>query len=533
MAIDIQGMGGSALRLAVAVDLTRNGTFSDSNEDITGYVKSIEWQNGFAQPFDVIARDTSLRLTLNNADKRFSPENTGGALGKNFTRGRVIRVSASYSGSAFTMLNAWIGAIRPSAGKFLDRQVEVETEGYMSRAQKAEVFIPVQSSKTADQVIGTVMSNTNIYPPGFTGRWLLGTIGFSELGENTILGVTSDYLNAETGKSTFVFAGDNWHDGVSVYGALKELSGREFGRLYLDRSGIINWWNRHHLITATTISASFNDTMQGIGYEYGDDVINRVIVQARPRLVSASGQTLGQTDRAFKVKASGSALVAFRYADQSSGANISGCAAISPSRNTDFTGNTASDGSGTDNTSLFSTCIINQYATRTEVMFGNSHTADLWVGSGAKIRGTKITDWGQVDMVRQDDASIGLYGRQLWSYPYAMDNISDASALVDYMADIRNEPRGRVITMTITPRNSAALMTQAMQRTIGDRIAIAETQTGTAADYFIIGEIHKFDMGAVNYQVTWLLERADANQYWVLGATGFSELGQTTYLGPL
>ena len=521
------------MTLQVAVDLNRSGTFADSNEDITGYVKSIEWQNGFAQPFDVIARDTTMQMVLNNADRRFSPEKTDGALGKNFTRGRVLRVSTSYGGSAFTMLYAWMGVIRPVAGKYLERGAEVETEGYMARAQKAEVFISVQSSKTADQVIGTVLEQTNIYPPGFTGRWLLGIVGFGELGENTILGATSDYLDAEAGKSTFVFAGDNWADGVSVYGALQELSGREFGRLYLDRSGIINFWNRHHLILATTVSASFNDTMQGIAYEYGEDVINRVIIQARPRLVSASGQTLGQTDRAFKVKASGSSLVAFRYADQSSGAKISGCAAISPSRNADFTGNAASDGSGADNTSLISTCIINQYATRTEVMFANADTADLWVGSGAKIRGTKITDWGQVDVVRQDDASIALYGRQSWSYPYAMDNIPDASGLVDYMADLRREPRGRVIAMTFTPRTSSALMTQAMQRTIGDRIAITETQTNTAADYFIIAEIHKFYLGAFVYTVTWLLERADTNQYWVLGTTGFGELGETTYLGPL
>lgn len=525
---------GSSVTIEVAADLNKDGDFSDSGEDITAFVKSAEWQLGFADQFEAIARDTTVRLILDNSDKRFSPEVVSGvSVFSTSTPGKVVRIRTTHGPKTRVMALGWMLAMKPTAGKWGPRVADVDTEGFLGRAQNAEVFIPAQQNVTADQVITTILSNALLYPPGFTGRWLLGEIGFGELGENTVLGAVTDYFSGDVGKTTFVFAGDNWHDGTSVLGALRDTAGREAGRVYVDRDGVIRFWNRHRLITTTTVSASFNDTMAGIEYEYGSDIVNRVTVRARPRKLSASGQTLGQIDRAFEVPASGSALIAFRFEDQADGARISGSALISPSPNLDFTANSASDESGTDKTASVSTCIQDGAATRAAVVFSNSDSAAVWVASAAKVRGTKITDYGVIDAEKQDDGSIGDFGRQLWSYPYEMDNLADAQNIANYIVTSRKDPRGRVKRMTLRPRKNETLMTQALARTIGDRLAITETQTGAAADYFIIGEIHRLDMAGMDYTVTWILEPADANQYWILGSAGFSELGQTTTLGPL
>jgi len=514
----------------VAVDLNADEDFADANEDLSAYVLAAEWQIGFVEPYQVIARDSSLRLTLRNSDKRFSPENASSALYPNFTRGRALRIQSTFQAVTRTMILGWLGPIRPEPDTRGARRTEVEGEGYFTRAMRAEIALPVQQSKTADQVIDAILQNSILYPPGFGGRWLLGEAGHSELGENTILGALTDYLNAETGKTTFDYIGDQWSRGVSVYGALRDTAGREYGRLFVDRAGTVRFWNRHHFLVNLTVAAIFTDSMSGIEYTYGDDLVNIAKVRARPRKVGASPETLGQIDQAVKINALSTAQVTFRYGDQTSGAKIAGQNALAPVAGTDFTANSAEDGSGTDYTGSVSAAITKEQAASCTVTFTSTAVVPVWIQSGAKVRGTRVTDWGEIEKVVQDDTSVAAYDRQVFNYEHEMDNADDAEGLAYLFVAERKNPRGVVRSMTLDARRSDALMTQCLTRTIGDRITITESQTGVSADYFIIGERHQVE--AKQYVVTWYLEPAIIHAFWVLGEAGYSELGETTVLGP-
>jgi len=57
-----------------------------------------------------------------------------------------------------------------------------------------------------------------------------------------------------------------------------------------------------------------------------------------------------------------------------------------------------------------------------------------------------------------------------------------------------------------------------------------ESQTQANGDWFIVSEQHSLNS---DYRVTWKLEDAGTIIYWALGNTGASEIGQTTWLGPL
>ena len=70
-------------------------------------------------------------------------------------------------------------------------------------------------------------------------------------------------------------------------------------------------------------------------------------------------------------------------------------------------------------------------------------------------------------------------------------------------------------------------LTQVLERTLFDRITIAETQTGHTADYFIIAEEHAVDLGGFRHTVSWLLEPAAASAFWIIGT---SLLDQDTIL---
>jgi len=519
--------------LSVKCDLNRDGDFSDSNEDLSDDVMRADWQIGFANPFDPISRTATCKLLLKNSDKKYSPENSSSAIYGDWTNGRVITTVTTYSATDRTMFVGWITKIRPSPGIYGERKTVVEAEGYFSRASRTEIFIPLQENVTADQVIETILMQSLVYPPGFTGRWLIGITGHSEIGENTILGAVSDYLSAQTGDITFLYIGDQWVNGTTVYGALRDVAGRENGRIFVDRSGVINFWNRDYLITNTTVDSTLDNSMVGVDYDYGGDIVNKCIVTYRTRLVGSSPETLGQTDQAIKVKASSDRVITFRYADQSvSGAKIAGKDAITPQQTTDFTATENEDGTGTDYTTSVTTVLTTEDATRSEVTFTNAAAVDVWIQPGAKIRGTKVTDFGELDVDAQDNASIKDYGYQVYKYPFVMDNADDAQSLADYIVNLRKDPRGEIKKVKLMPQKSDALMTDALSLTIGNRVTLSEDQTVVdAKDYFIIGEQHKFIQNKT-YECYWITEPADPNSYWNLGISGFSEIGETTYLGP-
>ena len=56
----------------VEVDWNRDGAYSE----VTEYVTELQWFLGFCAPYMGKASEAYLHLTLNNADKRFSPENS-------------------------------------------------------------------------------------------------------------------------------------------------------------------------------------------------------------------------------------------------------------------------------------------------------------------------------------------------------------------------------------------------------------------------------------------------------------------------
>jgi hypothetical protein len=515
---------------SVAIDLDGDGDYTETNEELAEYVQNATWSLGFSQPYDNIARAATLSLQLKNSDRRFSPEYTGSPIYPNFTRGKSIKITTTYEGVTRTMFVGTIDSIVPVPGQKKERYVTVTSNGLFNRMQNAEVFIAAQEDKRADEVIAAILLASGLVSSDFSGRWRLGIAGESELGDTTELGAVDDILTAEQGISVFEIIGDQWSDGVSVYGALRDTVGQEGGRLFVDRSGVINFWNRHHMILDTASLAAFDDEMSSLDYAYGEDVINHVIVRANPRSIGTSEETLGEIDQAVRIKAGDSKNVSFRYASQSAGVKIAGKNALAPVQTTDFTANSQEDGSGADLTANVSAAIIEESATRSQVTFTNSGPLDAWLQPGATIRGIKITDFGEVDVEAEDSGSISTYDRQRYTYPYVMDTVDAAEGMANLILARGKNPAGIARSMQIYPYSNPGLMGQALNLSVGSRITVAETQTAADGDYFIIGE--QWQLMKKWTAVTWMLEPASREQYWILGKIGFGELGQTTYLGP-
>ena len=504
----------------IAIDLNGDGDFTDANEDITSYVMpGSSWQLGFTEPYQAIARAATCTLILNNADKRFSPENSGGALYPDFDVGKKIKISANYSSTDYVLFNGRVDDIQPAPNTKGERKTTLISSGFLQEAQGAEVFIPVMENVTGDEVIAEILSNTTLYPAGLPAD--VWTLGVSALGTDSKLAAISGYLSAEVGKSTFTVIGDEWTDGISVYGALRDVAGREAGRVFVDRDGIINFWNRHYLIEKTSVDATLAETaFSNMGYVYGQRIINDVIVQARPRLIGSSVEQLAQIDKAVKIGAGKTKSINFRYRDQDSNAKISGKSLVQPVKTADYTATENEDGTGTDYTESVTAAIIDEKANRCKVEFANTAPVGVWLQPGAKIQGIKITDFGIVDAENDDETSIFVYQRQPFTYEFVMDDVDVAEGMSNYWLSIWKDPTGRITSVTLPAYRDATTLTQALTRTIGDRITLSETQTGNSADYFIIGEI--WSLGGKNAFVTWMLEPADNQAFWILNTSALN-----------
>jgi hypothetical protein len=215
------------------IDFDGTGAFAS---EVTSVLISAQWQLGFSQPFDLMARDNTAELVVQNITRDFSPEYASGAYYGNVLPGRAVKITSTYASVTRTMWLGWIASYQPSVNIKGDRTCKITCTGWFERAQRRESLIPIQLGQTADTVIGVILDESDILPPGISGRWILGV---SELGLGTYLGAITDYFDAlDTGDTTFAFAGD-WAANTSVYSAIREMVEREAGRVWQARGGAL------------------------------------------------------------------------------------------------------------------------------------------------------------------------------------------------------------------------------------------------------------------------------------------------------
>ncbi len=508
--------------ISVYIDLENDGNFTGG--DVSAYVITAGWQIGFESAFTSMARDNTASITFKNLDRRFSPEYASGPYFGKLTTGRTVKITATLSSITTVLYLGWIASISPTFGKFADRTCTIECTAWMERAQRAESLIDLQIEKTADEIIVAVLDGAAIYPPGFSGYWILGT---STIGVNTRVGSIASYFVAETGITTFAFAGD-WEAGTSVYDAIVQTLEREGGRLFVARNGILYFYNRHHFLVDTAIDASFTNSMTDISYSYGTQVSNFVTAKYQPRSVSAPGQTLATLGKEVFVSSATTGEINYRFTGEA-GETVAATAIITPVATTDYLANSLADGTGNNLTANVTASVSSSSATEATVYYVNSGP-DAYILGTSKIRGTMLTAYQEQSYTAEDAISITAFGRLAYDYPGIQDTITDAQTVADFYLAILKNPVGLVESVTFAGKNSA-IITSLLAQSIGSKIALSEFQTGIGGNWFIIGEAHEYSYD--DYRITWTLEDAGASAYWTIGNAGFSEIGVTTNVGPL
>ena len=509
------------VRATVAIEAQFSGSagaWSDITADVVSQSRLIaSYGISGGGPLDRVGQTGKMDFRLRN-DAR----NSGAKLGyyspghadvrSGFDIGIGIRLKASYSGSTFYKWRGKLSRIEPAPGKYLSRQTFCTALDWFDIAAKRKMRLQaIQLSQRADQAIATVVSSMTDLPAAST---------------------------LATGQDTFPTVFDETRDeSTSVLRELYKLTVSELGYLYMqgncDTGGVLRFEDRHYRPKYGSSSASLgNACMTGLRLERGTQLVyNRVKIDVAPRETGAAASILFQLQSKPLVAAGTCVLIEGRYTDPSNRGllRIGGASMISPASTTDYTMNSASDGSGTDRTANF-TVGASYGGNSVRYQVGNTGgTSDYVTLLQARGRPIIIKEPTVSEVFNQ--TSIDSYGENVLPLNMAyQDSALIANDAANSMLTNWKDPSNILESVEFQANGSDGLMKAALQREPGDKVTIAETMTALDSDFFINGV--EFTIAPPNaIKCKWTLTPAVATNYWILGTLGSSELGISTVLG--
>lgn len=498
------------------VDWENNNDFTDSIDDISADVLNAEWQLGIRKPFQDVSDGATAKLTLDNSGAKYTPENASSALYGYLLPQRRIKITNDDGVTVRTMFVGWIEfpsvnwtPASASTGKI---HATLMGQGAKLLLDNLEARLEQYTDVTADEVIADVLVQATI-PPASPGLWVLGQPGSTELGETTVLGSASDYSDLEVGITTFPTYGDK--ETRSGWDVIKEVTTAERGRFYFDRDGKAIFWNRHHLLTDTTNDGTVNTSSgympTGLKYTYGDQVVNVVKIDANPRQTGNS-ETLWSLDRTVTIPAQ--ETINFDIRLRKSNGQFAGASSLSGSPT--FSSGTA-------------VVTVTAEGGKAAVAVANSASQQA-IMTGLTVTGAPTIQQNAMSVTVEDSTSISAYGKRGLQVSLGpVEDYDDVRDIAQFELNRRKDPSGNVSELEFVNKDNGTANLHQLTWKIGTRLNVVASELSHDSDYFIIGERHKWGSGEV-HKTTYYLEPASKSQFWILGQSGFTELGETTTL---
>jgi hypothetical protein len=519
----------------IKLDIDRDNTFDHANDNITGYVLAASWVNGMLDSYDQVGSPSRLNLTLDNSSGDFSQDDAGATYYGKLSRGMLVRVRVTdpVGPTTHTMCILKITKLGYQSGSFTERKLTILCEDEMTNMLAREYQPPLQTNTSVDVALTDIFASGIFGYPYAKSYWCLGVPGASELGQKTTLLDHTTFINFDTGVSTFSYIGDNTGGGATnANSVIRDLLLAEDGRFFWDcRTSKAVFQNRHADLGKTSSSYTLNQaSILSAQYITDDDVINHLTIHYEPRAVGAAGSVLWSSDSVpITIKAGEKRSVRARFRDPDHpGSRVAAETVLPLSSAIDYAVNSVSDGSGTDKKGSVSVGMSND-AQSADISIKNYGSTAVYV-TLLQVRGTPLTRYEAASVKAIDGVSIGNYDHRFNEITVRLlDSEAKAQSYADYMLTRFKDPETRFRKVTFSANHTAALLTQALTRQIGDRITVADSHIGHSQDYIIVGEEHQVKNQRL-HTTSWILKPYSRAVGWMLGIAGKSELGETTYV---
>lgn len=516
----------------IGVDLQASRLWTSVWSDVRAQVP-IQTRRGIpgTKILDNIARPSSITFAMNNA-----ATNTGGVVGyyspghascrSGFTLGTPVRWSLTYGGVTQHVFRGRIKSVTPTTGLYRDRLSYVLAVGWLDVA--TSIFVSALESQTnirSDQALRLVIDQAEGRSPAA--------------------------IDISTGSSTFAIAFDQSSSQEdSILTELARIQSSERGYLYEKADtlygGTVKSEGRGDRQISTTVDATFDNTMHGLEVTYSlDNVVNIVRVVVTPRRVDAAATTVLYTldisQQSQQIAPGQTVVLEGGYRDPSNEAqHVGGTAMVTPVLGTDYGFFAQSDGGGANlgaNLDVVSTLGGNSF--RVELTNEGSDPGFLRLNgtTAFQLRGKGVYAYVPVTVERRDRDSVRRHGPRTVQIDLQYENsIAVAESIADFYLNILGSMRPVPDKLSLLGNHSNTLMTQAVNRDVGDKIAVVEPVSGITNDdpdstndvgYFINEVQMTLNPGGL-LTTAWSLAPAAPAGVWVWDEARFD---QTTVFG--
>jgi len=345
------------------------------NNEISG-----NWGEGMASEAD---------FELDNTTGRFLPENASSPLYNYLTFRKNIRFSVVIGSYEFRIFTGYIKAIEPNR-----KQGIVNFHCFDNTVKVLNVEAPEEAAyinKRANELI----------------QILAEAAGMSE--DEYDLEISEHIISAA------YFADRN------IWPLMGEIALSERGRVFFDYDGKLKFWNKEHIEKqqVAIFTLTRDNWIKNLEFSIEEQAIkNYVSVKARPRI--SAGIKVVWDNGDIEILNQYSDTLVWIPANDSQNAYIQAedeygalpCTNwIQPIAYTDYTANTAIDGSGTDMTDSVKITTFNDYASEAFIVVQNYSDQDIYL-TKFQVRANPLEIWDWIRVIKRDESSIDQYGKQ-------------------------------------------------------------------------------------------------------------------------
>ena len=346
---------------------------------------------------------STLDVDLDNNTGRFTPNNTSSPIYA-YIKPRVgIRVSIIFDDYTFRLFTGYIKNIHPNLKSGICELACFDNQVYVYNKRANSV---VYEDYRSDQLMAVLAG---------------------------LAGLEASQYSFDVGSLVVNFG---YFEDRNVWPIMGEIAVAERGRIFFNRYGILTFWNRDrlHNVEANRVDLTLTDWITDLDYSVAEHAIkNKVIVKAQPRASAGIKQVWSSgnaeylnpyTDTLVWIPANSVQSAWLELADP--------CTTfITPVKNTDYTANSAQDGSGDDLTGDIEVWEFIDYGNAIFITVINNGAVDAYL-TKFQVRGNpaEILKW--IKVTAEDTGSIGLYGPQIFEIEnHFITNEDSAIAIAD------------------------------------------------------------------------------------------------------
>ena len=384
-----------------------------------------------------------LTITLDNRDGRYDPYNTGSSLYPHVEAGKDIIVWVDQPTFNYRFSGV-IDSIVPTGG-VSNPQVVITAYDRLKSLQEAEISVDTQQNiETGEAVRDTVEAS----------------------------GVGAYYISISGSADSIPY----WHESnISAYDAINKICQYEFGNFFISDNNIATFYGRA-IAPASVVTIDQSDMLKDVVIPMPYEVVrNCVKVYSYPKTLQSTAALWTLGDKPYV--GPGETLEVwgdFKYDNRS----VAAINTAAPVATTDYTMNTAEDGTGTNKTADFTVTATYFGETVKNVITNNGTAAGAYV-TLLQNRGQAV-DSPYTSYAISDTSGTDLKRMFIIDTPWMQDT-NKAQQYADYLIDILGEPhKYPIFQLESQPDKQFAF-------DLLDRITVTMAKYGISQDFRVGG----------------------------------------------